>query len=1006
MRTSKGPSDQACSTCDAGFTGLNCNLCDGLDSCDRRQRAVGRGTSGVASSGLVSINNTLTCHNQPHAVTQNNVQCDVDQATLATLFPGRITLTAIKVAREPNWDTTGLAQWDASGNSSYAQIFLDGVEQVSVACGAPLGPHLDALSTPSSQLYCQSTGCISTNTTKSVGASAPHGTELWSCSALQCYCLPGSRICSNPTFPLAGVINALNGSLDFPCDYLDPMHSTGVTECAFSSSALNQFVGPAGLTLKNCRFGQCISQYDLEQDWLAANQAQAASAGSHLSAGVTAGLAILGIAVAALLAVFAWGYIQLQAAKKRALPPNEKAVGLAWENIDYRVTTGGRTLPLMKRRIFGTAFADDTELKSLDCVTVVSEEEISEVKTSGSSRPLDGLGGQRILEGVTGKADPGQLTIIIGASGAGKSSLIDILGGRYKRGQVSGRLSLLAERAVDVGGGRRRIAIVDQDDSGCLPGYMTVRECLSFAAELSNQEAVSASERAVLVDAVIDTLALTRIAGSRIGDARNRGISGGEARRVSLGVALVARPKILIADECTSGLDAVSARRVMDALRALATGPETGTTVIATLHQPSSDVFHMADSVILLDRGTVVFDGPPSQAVHFCRQQGMPVEVGYNVADSLMSYAFQRRRRVSSSKDGRGGKDASGLQTTLTRTSLAFHHGGDKPVTTYMTQLHALLGRVWIMTCRDRSGPATHILGTALLSIFTGGCFFQVGLDIGGFQNRVGSIFFIYILILFFSLSALTLFAKGRLLMMRERANGLYSPWSWLSSHLVYDLGLLRLVPSLIIASIVYWMVGLHKSAALFFQFLLITVLFNWTVSVYQMLLAALLEDTSTAILYGALFILFNIAFAGFILNLQNVPAVIRWLQWICPLKYALEAVASNELKDLLLVDKCVSARRRFRCSSPAHPCVFSSTASGVCPLRRLVSQAEHVQTAWHGSTDIGIPVSIFSYKLFGFADESYYRNLIVLSCGFLVRLQPALAARVLIADVPEPGRL
>lgn len=814
----------------------------------------------------------------------------------------------------------------------------------------------------SSQLYCQSTGCISTNTTTSVGASAPHGTEMWSCSSLQCYCLPGSRICSNPTFPLADVINAFNGSLDFPCDYLDPTDSTGVTECAFSSSTLNQFVGPAGLTLKNCRFGQCISQYDLEQDWLAANQAQAASAGSHLSSGVKAGLAILVITVAALLAVFAWGYIQLQAARKRALPPNEKAVGLAWENIDYRVTTGSRKLPLMKRRIFGTAFAEDTELKSLDCIAVVSDEEVSEVNTSGSSRPLDRLGGQRILECVTGVADPGQLTIIIGASGAGKSSLIDILGGRYKRGQVSGRLSFLAETAVDVGGGRRRIAIVDQDDSGCLPGYMTVRECLSFAAELSNQEAISAGERAVLVDAVIDTLALTRIAGSRIGDARNRGISGGEARRVSLGVALVARPKILIADECTSGLDAVSARRVMDALRALATGPETGTTVIATLHQPSSDVFHMADSVILLERGTVAFDGPPSQAVHFCRQQGMPVEVGYNVADSLMSYAFQRRHRASSPKkrvgrdgDGMAGEDASGLQTALTRTSLAFHHGGDKPVTTYMTQLHALLGRVWIMTCRDRSGPATHILGTALLSIFTGGCFFQVGLDIGGFQNRVGSIFFIYILILFSSLSALTLFAKGRLLMMRERANGLYSPWSWLSSHLVYDLGLLRFVPSLIIASIVYWMVGLHKSAALFFQFLLITVLFNWTVSVYQMLLAALLEEISTAILYGALFILFNIAFAGFILNLQNVPAVIRWLRWICPLKYALEAVASNELKDLLLIDKYVSAHRRLRRRSPAHPCAYSSTVSGVCPLRRLVSQAEHVQAAWHGSADIGI---------------------------------------------------
>jgi hypothetical protein len=92
---------------------------------------VGRGSSGTVSSGLVSINNTLTCNSQPKAVTQNNLQCDVEQATLSSIFPGKITLTAIKVAAIPDWSTTGLSEWKANANSSYAQVFLDGVEQVS-----------------------------------------------------------------------------------------------------------------------------------------------------------------------------------------------------------------------------------------------------------------------------------------------------------------------------------------------------------------------------------------------------------------------------------------------------------------------------------------------------------------------------------------------------------------------------------------------------------------------------------------------------------------------------------------------------------------------------------------------------------------------------------------------------------------------------------------------------------------------------------------------------------
>ncbi|UZJ56274.1 hypothetical protein CBS101457_005594 [Exobasidium rhododendri] len=907
-RVDKANSTELCSTCDAGFTGLNCNICSGITSCSLRQSAVGRGSSGVASSGLLSVNNTLTCDNQPKAITQTNVQCDVDQPTLSALFPGKITLTAIKVANVPDWDTTGLSSWNASANSSYSQVFLDGIEQ--------------------------STGCSSTNTTSSVGSSAILGTENWSCDTLQCYCIPSSKICSNPSFSLASVIDGLSGELDFPCDYLDPSQST--TSCAFKSTTLNQFVGTAGLPLKNCTFGQCLSQYALEQDWIAASQIAAVAKGSHLSGGVVAGLTLLGVAIAALLAVFGWGYMLLRAARKGILVDDGKAVGLGWENIHYRVkgVRHSSAVPLLFKRRRGSRSREREDSYEL-----------------GTMQTLEGEANDRshglILNNVSCQAEPGLLTIIIGASGAGKSSLMDILGGRLKTGQIGGQLYYLSEEEIQLRSRerRRRIAVVDQDDSICLPGYMTVRESMSFAAELSNSEAVPLQERERLIDSIMTTLGLSHIAGHRVGDARTRGISGGERRRLSLGVALVAQPKILICDESTSGLDAYSALRVMSALRTLASGAETGTTVIATLHQPSSEIFQMADRVILLDQGSTIFQGRPGEAIDFCQANGMPVPVGYNVADALLSYAFQQRGTFSptpriTDKESLS-THGSDLQQHI-KTRLPFHHGGDRPITTFLTQLHALLHRAWIMTRRDLSGPLTHVVGSIVISLLAGACFFHVSLDIGGFQNRVGSIFFIYIFILFTSLSALTGFAKERLLMMRERANGLYSPWSWVSSHLAYDLVLQRLIPSILIVCIIYWMVGLHPSAGLFFQFLLITVIFNWVVSIYEMLLAALFEEASTAILYGALFILFNLVFAGFILNLENMPKAVRWIRWLCPSKFALEAVATNELKGLQLIDNL----------------------DGV---------------------PISTPVSLFSGKLFGFQDDSYYRNLIILSCGYLL---------------------
>jgi ABC-type multidrug transport system permease subunit len=65
------------------------------------------------------------------------------------------------------------------------------------------------------------------------------------------------------------------------------------------------------------------------------------------------------------------------------------------------------------------------------------------------------------------------------------------------------------------------------------------------------------------------------------------------------------------------------------------------------------------------------------------------------------------------------------------------------------------------------------------------------------------------------------------------------------------------------------------------------------------MLLAVIFKEVSTAIFHGGLFILFNLAFAGFILNLNNVPETIRWLKWICPSRYSLEGIASGQLKGL-----------------------------------------------------------------------------------------------------------
>lgn len=165
--------------------------------------------------------------------------------------------------------------------------------------------------------------------------------------------------------------------------------------------------------------------------------------------------------------------------------------------------------------------------------------------------------------------------------GAGKTTLIEILAGKNKTGHPIGEVTFPSSSSSGSG---PRIGFVPQQD--ILPPMLTVHEALFFAARLRLPEHIQDSEKLAHVDDVIEKLGLTSICNVRIGDGEKRGISGGEMRRVSIGLELVARPDVLLLDEPTSGLDSVSASKVANVLRALAHEQDNPTAVIASIHQP------------------------------------------------------------------------------------------------------------------------------------------------------------------------------------------------------------------------------------------------------------------------------------------------------------------------------------------------------------------------------------------------------------------------------------
>lgn len=404
-----------------------------------------------------------------------------------------------------------------------------------------------------------------------------------------------------------------------------------------------------------------------------------------------------------------------------------RAVGVAWEDVDYRVSRKAAPKWLGGSKT-SAPLHDDAESPHQE-------------KTHGDTLPSLGAAAAHghILHHVSGHAPPGSLVAILGPSGAGKTTLVELLAGKEKSGAFKGNIRLdgAGEDLSATSSGRRLLAFVDQEDQ--LPAYSTVREALRFAAELTLPENVPEEEKRGIVQSVITTLGLGAVADSIIGERGRRGISGGEKRRVSIGIALVARPRILVLDEPLSGLDAYNAARVMMALRQLASGDHeggAGTTVILTLHQPSSQMFHMLDQAILLSAGRTFYAGPPGEAMRWCEEtMGHPCPRGHNVADHLLEIAM--RTSGTGQEDHSGGsspkREAAAAQTgqMIPRTT--------STTTTWFTQVRALTRRYLSTAKRDAAGALAHLVGHIVLGLIVGGAFFHVATTISGFQNRVVS---------------------------------------------------------------------------------------------------------------------------------------------------------------------------------------------------------------------------------------------------------------------------
>jgi len=542
------------------------------------------------------------------------------------------------------------------------------------------------------------------------------------------------------------------------------------------------------------------------------------------------------------------------------------------------------------------------------------------------------INGKQILKDVCGCVKHGRFTAVLGPSGSGKSTLLNLLAGRQRftgpggKAPFSGTVSV-SGTPIDVMAYRSNIAYVMQDDS--LLATETPRECIRLSAQL--RLGGRSQDHEALVDSMLSTLGLTKCSNTIVGSALLKGISGGERKRTSVGVELVTSPKMFFLDEPLSGLDSYAAFTLTKALKELA---QAGVPVLCTVHQPSSEIFAMFNDVIILHDGEVVYHGPVSLlAGHFGQWEACPLN--FNPADHVMfllqKEAEELRPRILEMKMA---WKASGLHKEMMRWQedlgqAAMHRvstgsGNPSPAQCVVVEegrrRQGFFGELAVLTAREYRAIVRNkgVLAARLgMSIFLAGLYawlfagsagagddpsqeksclplphFNPSACSADFQAQFGTLVSLAISSMMGAAQPILLtFPNERPVFLREYAAKQYGVVPYFLSKTFMEMPVV-LLTQLITWVISYWIMGLHGS-------FMILVLVSWALGLASsslgLVVGCAVSSAQKAIQLAPLALIPQMLFSGLFLPIQKIPPSLRWVQHVCPLKYAIDLTALTE---------------------------------------------------------------------------------------------------------------
>ncbi|GAU15123.1 hypothetical protein TSUD_08610 [Trifolium subterraneum] len=439
-----------------------------------------------------------------------------------------------------------------------------------------------------------------------------------------------------------------------------------------------------------------------------------------------------------------------------------------------------------------------------------------------------------LLKGISGAFRPGVLTALMGVSGAGKTTLMDVLAGRKTGGYIDGNITISGypknqKTFARVSGYCEQFDIHSPN--------VTVYESLLYSAWLRLPPEVDKATRNMFIEEVMELVELNSLREALVGLPGENGLSTEQRKRLTIAVELVANPSIIFMDEPTSGLDARAAAIVMRTVRNTV---DTGRTVVCTIHQPSIDIFDSFDELLLMKLGgEQIYAGPLgrhcSQLIHYFEAiEGVPkIKDGYNPATWMLEVT------------------SAGTEANLKVNFTNVYRNSE--------------------LYRRKEQDLFNAMGSMYASVI-----------FIGVQNGA---------------SVQPVIAVERTVFYRERAAGMYSALPYAIAQVIIELPHI-LVQTLIYGIIVYSMMGLDWTTSKFFWYLFFMYFTFLYYCFYGMMTMAISPNPHVAAIMSSAFYAIWSLFSGFVIPLSRIPIWWKWYYWICPVAWTLNGLVTSQYGD------------------------------------------------------------------------------------------------------------